>query len=453
MLVRLSSRVLAAAAAIALLLGPAALRAQDPAPPAGSDGEDVRLVLSDGSRSLLRLAMPTAVYDPSLGGSGALAEAAREAEQTLRDDLEYSGIFRIQGADELSVLTLTGNAAGDFEQYRSLGNELVLYVTFKAEDGRLVLEGRIYDLPSGQSVLGKRYRGQPDQARRVAHTFADAIILQFTGRSGIARSSIAFHSDRDGHQEIYLMDYDGRNQRRITGHRSTSGFPAWSPTGDAIAYLSYFTTTPTVYYVDVASGEKIEVFGGGSLNLAPAFSPDGQRIAFAHAQSDANVDIYLCDRRCQNPQRLTRTGGIDTNPAWSPDGQRIAFTSDRSSRRPHVYLMNADGSNVQRISFEGNYNDGAAWRPDGNALVYASRRGNKFRVVLTDLVSLETTVLTNGPDSYESPSFSPDGKHVVFTAKRGPRAQIHVMRADGSGWRQLTHDGNNHGPDWSPLPD
>ena len=107
---------------------------------------------------------------------------------------------------------------------------------------------------------------------------------------------------------------------------------------------------------------------------------------------------------------------------------------------------------MRRLSFEGDYNDGACWRPDGTHVVYASRRsGFRFQITITSLVDLQTQTVTNGPESYEEPCYAPDGRHLVFTVKRGRESQIYVMNADGTGWRQLTHEGSNLGGDWSPF--
>lgn len=431
--------------ALVTLLGVANGSAQDDTQ-TGSDLGGTLIVDDADALPRIRVVVPSATFGTV---AGALRRAAEDAEQTLRDDLELSGVFTVQGPNEVSVLDLSGALESDFEQFRSLGNEVVVYMAFKQEGDRLVLEGRAYDLPSGQSVLGKRYRGTVEQARRVAHTFSDDLVMQFTGDRGIALTQIVFHSKRDGYQELYLMDYDGRNQRRITGHKSTSGYPDWSGNGNAIAYLTYFTTAPTLYYVDMASGEKVEIYGKGTLNVSPSFSTDGSQVAFAHMKDD-NVDIYVCSRRCTDPRRLTRARGIDTNPSWSPSGDQIAFTSDRSGR-PNVYVMKRDGSEVRRVSFDGDYNDGATWHPSGSTLVYSSRQGGRFRLMRTDLVSLETRVLAQGAESYEEASFSPDGRRLVFSGKSGGGAsQIYVMNADGGGLMQLTHDGYNAGPDWSP---
>lgn len=424
--------------------------AQSGAAPSGGMPSDPVLVIDGRDRAQVRLAFPKADIDSALTGD--FQQAAREIEQTLRDDLAYSGIFVTQGPAELAVLSLNGDRNHDFEQYLSLGNQVVLLTTIARESDRLTLDGWIYDLPSKQSVLGKRFRGTPDQARQLAHYLSDAIYFQFTGRQGISLTTLAFQSDREGGQELFLMDYDGHNQRRISGHKSTSGYSDWSPTGDAIAYMSYFSGTPGIYYVDLASGNKVPIYREGVLNISPSFSPDGKRVAFASAGPDSNIDIYVCDRVCRQPQRLTTSTAIDTNPAWSPDGKQIAFTSSRSGK-PQIFLMDADGQNTRRISFDGEYNEGASWRPDGQQITYATRRGNRFDIAVTNLVDLQTRILTSSNDaSYEEPCFAPDGRRIAFTSRRGKQSQIYVMNVDGKEWRQLTHEGNNSAPDWSPFP-
>jgi TolB protein len=418
------------------------------APAAPAPRQDLTLILNGAQRPLLKLAFPALSGIATL--SAPAASAAREIEQTLRDDLEASRLFAIQGPAELGVLTLTGDAAKDAEQYLSLGNEVLLAGEVKEEDGKVALEGRILDLKSGQSILGKRYRGDATVARRIAHTFADEIVLYFTGKRGIALTSIAFYSDRDGAKEIYLMDADGRNQRRITAHKSISMSPVWSPRGDQIAYVSFFDGPPSIYLVDVATGTKRPVVADGPLNISPCFSPDGKQIVFARSLS-GNTEIFAANVDGKNLRQLTHSPGIDTNPAWSPNGREIAFTSSRSGD-PHIYVMDAEGTNVRRVTFEGEYNDGAAWRPDGTAIVYATRHGNAFELAVTDVVTLQSREITSGPGSKEAPSFSPDGRRIVYESSAGGSRQIWSVGSDGTGAKQLTTGSNNSGPDWSGYP-
>ncbi len=440
---------------LCLCLGLGALAAQE-APPLAPPDSEITVRITGEARTQVLLAYPA----PDLGAAGALRPAASEVDETLRDDLDASGIFRIQGPSELAVLTLTGDPARDFELYRSLGSQVLLEVVFKEEGGMLVLEGRLYDLASGEPILGKRYRGEASAARRIAHTFADEIVQYFSGQRGISLTSIAFVSDRSGSRanefkEIYLMDYDGHNQRPITAHQTISLSPSFSPAVDAVAYTSYFSGRPGLYLALLPSGSKRAVVTDGSLNVNPTFSPDGQRIAFTRSLGDGNSEIFVCNRDGSGLRQLTHSNGIDANPAWSPSGREIAFTSSRSGE-PQLYTMDAEGANVRRISLQGDYNDGAAWSPDGTRLAYASRTGtNRFDILLADLVTLEARRLTSGPASHENPTFSPDGQRLAFARSVGNgrgATQVFVMDIDGGNWRQLTNEGSNWAPSWSGIP-
>jgi TolB protein len=400
-----------------------------------------------GQRPKIKLAIP-AFHAVNLAGD--LTAAGRELEETVRADLAFSGAFEIQGAEAFKQPPLTGDVERDLPVFRSQGNQVVLLGDSHAEEDKLVFEGRLIDVGSGKAILAKRYRGKSTVTRRMAHTFADEVVRYLTGTPGIALSSIAFTSDRtgEGRKEIFIMDYDGHNQRRITNHRSTSMSPAWSPTGDALAYTSFLNGSPGVYLADLASGRKRAVVTSGTLNISPSFSPDGSQIAFARSL-DGNVEIFTCDRSGGNLRRLTTSPAIDTNPAWSPKGNEIAFTSSRAGN-PHIYIMDAEGANQRRITFDGTYNDGAAWSPDGERIAFTSRRDGAFQIAVVNVSSLETRLLTSGPGENESPSFSPDGRKIVFTSRRGGVKQLFVMdAADGGNLRQLTDAGGNDMADWS----
>lgn len=419
--------------------------AQEPAAPTPPD--QVTLEIRHGQRPKIKLAVPSfraLALPPEAGGP------AREGEEVVRGDLDASGYFEVQGPAAFTSLRLTGNVAEDAAVYRSVGNEILVLGDEKVEEGKLVFEGRVIDLATGQAILAKRYRGPYSTARRIGHSFADEVIRYLTGRPGIGLSSIAFTSDRSGSKEIWVMDYDGANPRRVTGHRSTSMSPAWSPDGAAVAYMSFFGGSPGIYLAEIASGHKRPIVTSGSLNSSPSFSPDGNRIAFARSV-EGNVEIFSAEVAGGTLRRLTVSGAIDTNPAWSPKGGTIAFTSSRSGN-PNIYLMDSEGSNQRRLTAEGEYNDGAAWSPDGDLVTYASRRAGRFEIAVTNVVTQETRVLTGGPGQSESPTFSPDGRKIAFSSTRNGRRQIFVMDLDGGNVRPLTSEGNNDLPDWSRNP-
>ncbi len=414
---------------------------------------DIVVTLTGAQRPLVRLAIPAVTFRGT-GGAEAAA-AVREIESTVRADLDSSRIFVIQGAAELAVLDLTGDATRDAELYRSLGNEVVLNMDLQQEGARLSLEGRVVDLASGQTVLGKRYRGEFPLARRIAHTLADEIVQYFSQQPGIALSTISFVSDRQApyqQKEIYLMDYDGWNQRPITAHRSLSLAPDWSPDGQLLAYVTYVRGSPGIFVADFRrNGEKRALITEGTLNSSPSFSPDGRRFALTRSIG-RSPEIYVADSSGGGLRQLTYSPGIDTSPAWSPQGREIAFTSSRSGS-PQIYVMDSEGANLRRISTQGSYNDGAAWSPDGTRLVYASRRSGSFNIAITDLVTLETSLITSGRSNDESPTYSPDGRKIAFASSRSysrrRETQIYVVDVDGANLKQLTSEGNNYAPAWS----
>lgn len=425
--------------------------AQEPPPtgnPPPEQAPEVTLELNRGQRPPMKLAIPP--FRGTAALSGAAAGAAREMEQTVRRDLENSGYFEIIGPDRIGAVTWSGDMQRDVEPFRALGAETLLLGDLRAEGDRIVFEGRLFDIASAQPILAKRYRGSVTVSRRIAHTFADEVIRYLVGKPGISLSSLAFTSDRSGHKEIWVMDYDGQNQRRITGHRSTSMSPAWSPSGDALAYTSFFNGPPSIYVADMATNRKQPVVTSGSMNTTPTFSPDGGRVAFARSV-EGNVEIFSTDRSGKGMRRLTHSNAIDTNPSWSPRGSEIAFTSGRAGN-PHIYLMDSEGANQRRLTFDGDYNDGASWSPEGDLIVYTSRRGGRFQIAVTNVVTLATRVLTSGAGENESPTFSPDARKIAFVSRRSGRKQIYVMDVTGGNVQQVTQEGNNDMPDWSRIP-
>ena len=411
------------------------------------------VVTLEGSGGSAR--MPISV--PAFESISVLDETARaaveEMQETLLDDLEWSGVFRVVGPRELVVLTLTGDRRADFLQYQSLGSKVVLLSQIEIVDSEIVLEGKVYDLASGRFIFGKRYIGQYSEVRRIAHTLSDEMVRYFSDALGIARTQIAFVSDRDmpGSKELYLMDYDGANQRRITGHESLSLDPSWSPKNDGLAYVSYYQGPPSLYWADMADGRKTPVLVDDTSTAYPNVSPDASKIAFARSLK-GNWEIFTVPTGGGNAMRLTRSSGIDINPAWSPSGRQIAFTSDRTGQ-PQIYVMDAEGTNLQRVTRSGRYNEGPAWHPEGTKLLYSRRSDDRsrFDIAMVDLRTLEERILTRGlSGNHEGPSFSPDGRHIVFqSGSGGSDSQIHSLNTVTGQIRKLTTIGRNTSPVWS----
>ena len=245
-------------------------------------------------------------------------------------------------------------------------------------------EARLLDT-TGVSQFGKRYRGTAPALSRMAHMIANDLVRTINGKPGIFLSQIAFASNRSGSYEIWLMDWDGANQRQISRHNALSILPSWSPDNDRMVYTSFTRGTSDMYIINRRGGGRIRLPTGLGLNTSATFSPISSDIAFVGSIA-GNPDIYLIRDDGTNIRRITTTTSIESTPEWSPNGRQISFTSGRSGT-PQIYVMDAEGTNVQRISFEGEWNDDATWSPDGEQIAYTSRDRRRGLERAADLVT------------------------------------------------------------------
>ena len=407
----------------------------------------------------LRVARPGRPVYMALPAFELRGSEAQPAADTLSSviwtDLEYAALYRLVPKRLYSIIA--GNVTPgtiDYYQWESIGTDILIVGTAEIQRDRLVSEVRLYAVQAQEMVFGKRYEGPPSAARTMAHRISDDILLQAGNYHGVARTKIAFSSDRHGEnsKEIYVMDYDGQNQRPLTANRSLNITPTWSPDGQALGYISYRRSSPDLFLAFIFQGRGEALVNGPGMTFSPSWSPDGQQIAFTSTR-DGNSEIYVIKIDGSGLKRVTEHPSIDTSPCWSPNGREIAFTSDRSGA-PQLYVMGADGLNLRRISYEGSYNDSSTWSPSRqySEIAYSSRieRG-PFDIVVYNFETKQVRQLTTGRGSNESPSWSPNGLHLTFTSTRTGSPQVYTMNRDGSNQRRLTSVGNNTTPKWGPV--
>ena len=181
-----------------------------------------------------------------------------------------------------------------------------------------------------------------------------ALVLMPLMVGAAPRAQIAFSSDRDGNFEIYVMDTDGKNQRRLTEHPGADWEPSWSPDGKRIAFTSTEAEDidrkrPRIYVMDADGKNRRKLSNEFVAKWHPSWSPDGRRIAFTSTGVMEIVggpwDIYVMDADGGNKQRLSNdTGPGAWDPSWSPDGQHIAFVSHGDGYGDGIFVMDADGA-------------------------------------------------------------------------------------------------------------
>jgi TolB protein len=375
---------------------------------------------------------------------GTPADVAQSFQQTLDENLVAAAPIAVVDRKLHSLVEDDPRPEVLNQRWQSIGAQFLLSGTVVRAGGQLVVEARLVDLISGEFAFAKRYRAGISAAEVVAHTLANDLVKVFTGRPGPFLSRIAFISDRSGSSELWIMDWNGKNQKQLTKHDAIALAPSWSPDGKHLVFTSYLRGTPALYLLTPQEGYLKMLWDSGGVNSSANFSPNGRTIAFA-SSVDGNVDIYTVPVDGGEAQRLTTARGIDTQPAWAPNGRQIAFTSTRSGS-PQIYMMDADGSNVRRLSFGAYFHDEPTWAYDGTRIACTTRDEGTFQIATLHTVTDERVVIP-APGNNESPCFSPEGSMIAFESDRSGKPQIYITDADGMP-RQLTTEGTNHSPTW-----
>ena len=440
-------RALAAACLALLAVAPRA----EQQPPA------VSLTITGEPGVLPRLAVPD--FIPLSGDADSIA-AARTLGETLFADLAFEREYDMIPRDTYASIPASRSfAAVAFDRWRELGADGLVVGTVQRQGDTLRVEVRLFGVKQRQSAFGREYVGSLSNPRYIAHTAADEIYQSQLALRGVARTKIAFVSDRDGERltgtvlsrvvkEVYVGDYDGANQRRLTVNRTLNINPTWSPDARSIAYSSYRRGVPDIFISNIYQGTiENPLHSRGEENFLPVWSPDGTRIAF-QSNRDGHAEIYVMNRDGSGVRRITNNPALDATPTWSPSGRQIAFTSDRSGS-PQIYVVDADGLNLRLLTHE-SYCDRPTWSPAPyNEIAFAARTGSGFDIKVLDLASGGTRQITFGEGTNESPAYAPNGRHLAFSSTRSGKRQIYVIDRAGRDVRQLTRAGNNQTPDWS----
>jgi TolB protein len=390
------------------------------------------------------LAIPEFVTHES---TDAITGAAAELRQIIFANLRYSRMFQPIPESYYSYIRAFDPANIKFKDWASIQSQ-ILFVgeVSPGEDTGIVFEGKLYDVKAGERITAKRYTGERSLLRLMAHRMSDEVLTMF-GETPFFQTKISFISNRDGNDELYMMDYDGSNQTRLTFNELLDYMPAWTADSRKIAYTSYRGDKATLWLYSIYEGTRTMVFDQGTT-YAPSFSPDGRKMAFCSTEDEGNSEIYVANSDGSNVRRLTFNKAIDTAPTWSPNSRQIAFTSDRGGT-PQIYIMDAEGSNIERVSFGGNYHDGPSWSPKANMIAYVSRVNQVFDIYVLNRDTNRIIKLTESNYRNESPTWSPDGRHIVFASNRSGTIQLWTIDYDGTNLRRLTSTGENKLPDWS----
>jgi TolB protein len=375
----------------------------------------------------------------------------------VRRDLDYTDRFEMITVGDLPGATSTGTTARrpaeapsgiNYELYRSLGAQFAVELV-ESTGG---VTARLHDLIEGKVRSQKGVALPATTAvdfRLEVHRLADEVARWATGMPGAAASRLLFVSGG----RVYRVDSDGHDLVPLTPAGQTALSPAWSPDGQRLAFTQLGEGRGGIVVQTVAGGVSFVVPGSqNGLNITPAFSPDGRTLAFAHS-TERGTDIYtanVIERCCA--QRLTVGRFADNlSPTFSPDGRRIAFISTRAGP-PQLYVMAADGTDQELLApfdFGATGSTNAPeWSPDGATVAFHREVSNSPQIFLVDVAGRRVRQLTSSGRN-EDPTWAPDGRHVAFISDRSGRRQIWVLDVETGRVRQLGTPSSARLPAWS----
>lgn len=400
----------------------------------------------------------------------------REIFLRIKKNLESSGYFDfisqrafIENPSKVAVEPYPDHPKGfRWENWKLLNAEFLMLSRYSIDGNKIKLRVYMYDVLLRKSIFKKIYTSSVSQRISLAHFVCNDIIKYLTKKPGIFLTKIAaIRNTGRVKKEIFLMNWDGSNAKQVTFHRSIVLSPSWLPSGKKLAYTAFVYRRSVkgrranIFLYDFLTKKRRMFSSYYGTNLGADFFPSGNDMLISIPSKAGGLDIFKFSLRRKRffPIKLGPKGVINVEPSIHPDGKKIVFSSDRSGR-VMLYEMDQYGENVRQMTFVGSYNASPDWSPDGKSIVFSGYSGRRFDIFLMKdvegarkIIRLTTAKKSNGRwADNESPSFSPDGRQIVFTSNRSGTHQLYLINVDGTNLRRITFDRYNYkSPKWSPL--
>lgn len=256
-----------------------------------------------------------------------------------------------------------------------------------------------------------------------------------------ANCPIAFtvHSNDYTDADVLMASLDGEEVVTFAGGPGRQLDPAWSPDGERIAYAAPKDGGIDIY-VYTPGTDQTDFIGTSSDDFTPIWSPDGASIAFTSYRTSTS-QLFVMDADGQNVRAITDDASGIANAVWSPDGTRLAYTRIASGDITTAFVIDADGTNLVDMGPVYTYAPPLSWSPDGTQVVL-SQDGN---LAIKNADGTDPQVIATDINR-ETPAWSPDGARIVYSAG----GNLVLSSADGSDPQVLTDTGYNVIPAWSP---
>jgi TolB protein len=402
----------------------------------------------------LRLDKPNAEPLPIAITDFLSGELGPQISGIVAADLKRSGLFAPIDKGAFIEKITNPDVAPRFDDWKVINAQALVTGKVSNDGGKIHAEFRLWDTFAGEQLEGQQFVADASNQRRIAHMIADAIYKRLTGEDGYFDTRIVFVSESGPKtkriKKLAIMDQDGANVRALTSGKDLVLTPRFSPNHQEVTYMSFDGDVPSIYLLQLETGQREKVGNFPGITIAPRFSPDGQKVILSLLQDNGSANLYTMDLRSRSVTRLTNSAAIDTSASYSPDGSQITFESDRGGKQ-QIYLMSAGGSEPQRISFgDGSYST-PVWSPRGDYIAFTKQSGGQFSIGVMKPDGSGERLLTTGY-LMEGPTWAPNGRVLAFyRTNQGGEPGIYSIDLTGYNEQQIKTPGGASDPAWSPI--
>ncbi|WP_201618288.1 PD40 domain-containing protein [Psychrobacter urativorans] len=345
--------------------------------------------------------------------------------------------------------------AGTLPVWQQLGIPYLVVGSTRTDRGKIVTNYEVINVQSGQVLGGKQSLSSDKDAqsmRYAGHVIADKVYELITGTPGDFSGRIAYIEETGrGNNKVSrlkIMDADGENAKTITEVTGSIFSPAWSPDANRIAYaVQREKSYPVIYVQNVSGGAAHVITPYPGSNLSPSFSPDGSKILFS-SSFEGSANIYETSSSGGTPRKLTNWPSSEVQPNYAPDGKSFVFVSDRAGfNKPQIYRYEFGSGRTTKVSNSG-YATSPQFSSDGTQIAFLSGRS---AAIMNSNGAVTANLGNTGID--EAPSFSPNGKRVVYASIQGGKGVLTIKSLNGGQSFGKSGQGIIRSPVWSARPE
>ncbi len=364
-------------------------------------------------------------------------------------NLARTGLFRLVGMGGLTKLPSEPSEINFLDWTSRSSEALVIGSITPQANSRYDVRVRLFDVAKQNQVAIFSYVATASQLRATAHKISDEIYEKLIGEKGVFSTRIAYVLKRGPRFDLQVADADGFNPQTVLSSLEPIRSPKWSPDGGRIAYVSFEGRKSSIFVQDLATGQRRLVANYRGDNYAPSWSPDGSKLVITLSK-DSVAQIYVIPATGGDAFRVVESTSMDLNATFTGDGKDIIFVSERSGGA-QLYIVPATGGTPRRLTFEGNNNTNPRLSPDGKLVAFVSREASRLRIATLELATGQINVLTEGPLD-DSPSFSPNGRTILYEDKSGGRGKLGAVSTDSRVKQKLSsQQGDVREPAWGPY--